>query len=165
MIRVECHRLNGLSHIDERSVMDAFHLFVAHELDFGGQVTYLDPNRIEVETVFLDCHDTTVFSGAVEEMSTIVQLASLVACVQSDENLIVNCAADSLEITVGQARLLALTSSAVYGRQTLRAAITLSLGIEIDAAVINNICLSDLVAAISLSEEMNLTLQEVLDEI
>jgi hypothetical protein len=58
-------------------IEEAIVSLLKYELGYGGRVTVLTDEKIEVETLIFHCKDRTVFSGSKEEMQDLLATAYL----------------------------------------------------------------------------------------
>lgn len=119
MIKVQNFRANGGPEeaqsecdVDLKEAMDRL---LRYELAFGGKISTITAETLEVKTRVLDCFDRTVFSGTKEEMEPLFASAALYLEAEKKVNV------DELllkvgEVTGGKPLLVAMATPLLQGQ-------------------------------------------------
>ncbi len=172
MIRIENRRFNGVDCepiMREVGVDRALESLAVHELGFGGQVVDIAVNKVKVVTDGPGFQDTTYFTGTAEEMRPLVELAAYTGRFQDEHSdLLAEAVAKKLStMKDGGKPLIAVTyGRLLHGQFSIKGALLYGMGVEKppNAESLARISVGDLIAAIRLAQECNVTVQEVIDD-
>ena len=175
MIMVTNVSVNGWSRSEpiyyNRTPDDAFVELVENELGWGGGVLDLALDKVVVRTNVMGRINTTTFTGTMDEMRPLVEVAAYVTVVCAEKHdEIVDAILHSLhELSSGYGIKSLLSEDffpIIFGRLVLKPAVLLAFGLgdSYDAEFLCQVSLGDLIAGAQLSRDTGMSLDEVLRE-
>ena len=109
-------------------VVQALDSFILYELGFGTVIREITPTRVVCLTRVMNCLDTVIFEGKVEEMRLLVEAAILYCQARKIDTLQAAFIDHTLKVTKGNPLLIKMGMGILYGNAAIRAVILAMIG-------------------------------------